>query len=65
MMASKTITNASSFKLSSFVQEIKVLNFSPIMPILPGIAKACNSAVQKKLKKVTTGSVSYDVYHTL
>ena len=40
MIASRTITNASSFKLSSFVQEIKVLNFSPIIPVLPGIAEA-------------------------
>ena len=40
MIASRTITNASNFMLSSFVQEIKVLNFSPIMPVLPGIAEA-------------------------
>jgi hypothetical protein len=39
MIASRTITNASNFMLSSFVQEIKVLNFLPIMPVLSGIAE--------------------------
>ncbi len=40
MMASNTITNASNFMLSSFVQEIKVLNFSPMAPVLSSIVEA-------------------------
>ena len=39
MIASNTITKASNFMLSSFVQEIKVLNFLPMAPVLSGIAE--------------------------
>ena len=39
MIASKTITKASNFMLSSFVQEIKVLNFLPMTPVLSSVAE--------------------------
>jgi len=40
IIANRTITNASNFMLSSFVQEMKVLNFLPIASVLSGIAEA-------------------------
>lgn len=39
MIASKTTTKASNFMLSSFVQEIKVLNFLPMTPVLSSVAE--------------------------
>ena len=39
MIASNTITKASNFMLSSFVQEIKVLNFLPMTPVLSSVAE--------------------------
>ena len=39
MIAIKTTTKASNFMLSSFVQEIKVLNFLPMTPVLSSVAE--------------------------
>ncbi len=57
MMASNTITNASNFMLSSFVQEIKVLNFSPMAPVLSNIVEAS----QRKNVDERVSAINY--YH--
>ena len=61
MIASKTTTKASNFMLSSFVQEIKVLNFLPMAPVLSGIAevRSMNRIHTKSYANSITSTVYY------
>lgn len=61
MIASKTTTKASNFMLSSFVQEIKVLNFLPMASVLSGIAevRSMNRIHTKSYANPITSTIYY------
>jgi hypothetical protein len=65
MIASNTITKASNFMLSSFVQEIKVLNFLPMSTVLSDIAETHSIIELKKLKVLIPYYVSLIISHKL
>ena len=59
MIASKTTTKASNFMLSSFVQEIKVLNFLPMTPVLSSVAEV------RSMNRIHIKSYANTIYSTV